>query len=305
MFRFIIAALFGLLIPLTAAQATERSRIGYGRLITNDIVGDRNDRWRTGSSASSRVWGPEWSGQLPNKFGDLIELRLGAEIISPVNLRAFNTNDRRYGSSITVGVHSHYLTGKTEVAAGLDLVVVGPQTGLSEFQSELHDLFNVSEPSNAVLRNQIANSIEPTLALEMGRSFDLSDRTHIRPFVEARAGVETYVRAGFDLTFGDLGRGELLVRDTVAGHRYQTIAQDWSGFSTVIGADIAAVGSSVFLPENRGPQAKDTRVRVRAGGQWQGKDGKKAFYGLTYLGEEFEGQAGGQVIGSARVNFKF
>jgi hypothetical protein len=29
------------------------------------------------------------------------------------------------------------------------------------------------------------------------------------------------------------------------------------------------------------------------------------FYGLTWLGEEFEGQAGSQVIGSARLNYRF
>ena len=74
MFRFFTAAFFALLIPLTPANAAERGRIGYGRLITNNFIGDGQDRWRTGSVASSRVWGPERTGQLPTRFGELIEL---------------------------------------------------------------------------------------------------------------------------------------------------------------------------------------------------------------------------------------
>ena len=91
--------------------------------------------------------------------------------------------------------------------------------------------------------------------MEMGRSFDVSNQTHIRPFVEARAGLETLVWVGFDLTFGALGRGELMSRDPVSGQRYRTIAQDWKGYSAVLGADVTYVGSSEFFPENRGPSA--------------------------------------------------
>lgn len=305
MFRFFTAAFFALLIPLTPANAAERGRIGYGRLITNDFIGDGQDRWRTGSVASSRVWGPEWTGQLPTGFGELIELRLGAEIVAPDNLAGFDSNDRRYATTLSIGAHTHYLAGKTEVAAGVDLVFVGPQTGLSQFQDVLHDAFDVPPPATSVLRNQIANSIRPTLTLELGRSFDVSERAHVRPFVEARAGVETLVRVGFDLTFGDLGRGELLARDPVSGQRYRTIGQDWTGFSTVLGVDVTYVGNSVFFPENRGPTAAEIRERVRLGVQWQGENDKAVFYGLTWLGEEFEGQSGSQIVGSARFNFRF
>lgn len=95
MLRFFITALVTLLISLTAAHAGDRTRIGYGRLITNDFIGDAKDRWRSGSVASSRVWGPEWSGQLPSGIGEIIELRLGAEIIAPENLTTFRSADRR------------------------------------------------------------------------------------------------------------------------------------------------------------------------------------------------------------------
>ena len=305
MLRFFTTALVTLLISLTSAHAGDRTRIGYGRLITNDFIGDGKDRWRSGSVASSRVWGPEWSGQLPSGIGEIIELRLGAEIIAPENLTTFRSADRRYATSLSIGAHTHYLAGKTEVAAGVDLIFVGPHTGLSQFQRALHNALGVPEPDDSVLRNQVANSINPTVSLELGRSLDLSERTHVRPFVEARAGVETYMRAGFDLTFGALGRGELLTRDTVSGQRYRTIANDWTGLSAVFGADIAYVGSSVYFPETRGPIVNKTRERVRLGVHWQGKKDTAMFYGMTWLGEEFEGQDGGQLIGSARLNFRF
>jgi hypothetical protein len=305
MYRFFTAALIALLTPLTPVNAGDRSRIGYGRLITNDFIGDGKDRWRTGSVASSRVWGPEWTGQLPSGFGELIELRLGAEIIAPENLTGFDRTDRRYASTLSIGAHTHYLAGKAEVAAGVDLVFVGPQTGLSQFQNTLHDALDVPAPASGLLRNQISNSIRPTVVMEMGRSFDVSNQTHIRPFVEARAGLETLVRIGFDLTFGALGRGELMSRDPVSGQRYRTIAQDWTGYSAVLGADVTYVGSSEFFPESRGPGATEVRKRVRLGVHWQGENNTAVFYGMTWLGEEFDGQAGGQVIGSARFNFRF
>lgn len=46
MFRFLTAALVSLLIPIASAQAGDRSLIGYGRLITDDFIGDGKDRWR-------------------------------------------------------------------------------------------------------------------------------------------------------------------------------------------------------------------------------------------------------------------
>ena len=53
----------------------------------------------------------------------------------------------------------------------------------------------------------------------------------MRPFVEARAGIETYARVGFDLTIGSLLERELLVRDPVSGHRYRVIRENETGFA--------------------------------------------------------------------------
>lgn len=305
MYRYFAALLVTSLCLSSVADAQERSRLGYGRLITNDFFGDGEDRWRTGGVQSSRVWGPEWTGVAPAQFGQLLELRLGAEILAPDDIRNVSKDDRRYAGAISVGLHSHFQRGQTEFAVGGDVVFLGPQTKLDEFQDAFHDTFNIPRPSDSVRAAQIGNATNPTAVVEVGQNFALSDSTVIRPFVEGRAGNETLVRAGFDITIGELGRGELLVRDSVTGQRYRTVTQDWSGFSFTFGADVAAVSDSEFLPEDGPVAASDSRERVRMGVSWRSETGITGFYGLTYLGEEFEGQGEGQVVGSVRLRVAF
>lgn len=305
MLRATLGAIALFLTTVSAVHAVDRTRIGYGNLVTNDFVDGGEDRWRTGSFASSRVWGPAWTGTAPTRFGDLLELRFNGEIIAPANLTAPAPGDRAYAGALSLGLHTHMQRGATEYALGGDIVVVGPQTGLDSFQSALHDLLGVNDLSDTVVDNQIGDSIRPTFVAEVARSFALGERARLRPFLEGRAGVETLLRAGFDWTYGSLGVGELLVRDPVAGQRYRTITQDWTGFSYTLGADIAYVDSSVFLPNDAGPTLDQSRERIRAGILWQGEKGQSSFAGITYLGEEFEGQDGGQLIGSVKVRVNF
>lgn len=305
MFRFLYLTLVASLCFATSADAVDRVRLGYGRLVTNDFFGDNEDRWRTGSFSSSRVWGPRWTGTTPRRFGELLELRLGAEIITPDNLRSPSPKDRRYAAAVSVGVHSHFEQNGIEYTLGGDLVFVGPQTQLDDIQDAFHDLFNISKASDAVRADQIGNTVKPTVVFEAGRRFALGNGAVLRPFVEGRAGVETLVRAGFDVTNGGLGQSELLVRDPVTGQRYRAIRADWTGYSFVFGADIAHVDQSTFLPGGGSPSVKKTRQRARAGIMWQGGNGVFGFYGLSYLGKEYAGQPEGQIIGSVRLRIVF
>ncbi len=306
MFKYVPAALFALL-PL-CAQAQEFTRLGFGYLLTNDFIGDGQDRWRTGSIASSRVWGREsgrdWDGTLPSGFGRLIELRLGGQIIAPANLETPDPADRPYAGALSVGVHSHFQTGGLEMAVGGDLVVVGPATGLDSFHGAVHDLLGMPDLSKATLDAQIDNGIYPTVVVEAGRSFAFGDGV-LRPFLEGRAGAETLVRAGFDMRWGGLEQGGLMVRDPVSGQQYRAIDGGKTGYGFVIGGDVTHVAHSVFLPEDRGYNPRDARLRARAGMEWRGKNGGGVFYGLSYLGQEFEGQGEGQFVGSFRAHFRF
>lgn len=308
MFRTFATAAFAAFIVLsisTASDAQQRDRLGYGRLMSNDYFGDGKDRWRTGSWTSSRVWGRDWQGKLPKSFGDMIELRLSSEILAPENLNRPQAGDRPYAGALSAGLHTHFGWNGLEAAVGADLVFTGSGTGLGSLQREVHSALSVRKPSRTVLGNQIGGGAHPTLVAELGRSLQLAPKVTIRPFVEGRAGAETLVRAGADLTFGSVGQGELLIRESVTGHRYRVIQNsDPAGFSFLMGADFAHVADSIYLPEDRGLEVKDRRDRIRAGVHWQGRTAS-AFYGLTYLGEEFTAQTEGQVVGSLRINLSF
>ncbi|MEH6738590.1 MAG: lipid A-modifier LpxR family protein [Sulfitobacter sp.] len=299
------ALVLSLMMIVPAADAGERTKLGYGRLMTNDYFGDGKDRWRTGSWTSSRVWGSQWDGKAPNKFGDLIELRLSSEILAPDNLTRAAAGDRAYAGALSIGAHTHFTWQGLDAALGADMVVTGSDTGLGTFQRAVHKVLGVRQPSQVTLNDQISNGFHPTVVAELGRDLLIAPRVHLRPFLEGRAGAETMVRVGMDLTFGSMGVGELLVRENVTGHRYRVIAdEEATGFSFLLGADIAHVSDSIYLPEEDGFELTDSRDRVRAGVHWQGERAT-AFYGLTYLGEEFEAQKEGQVVGSIHINLSF
>ena len=303
----VLASLILAALPLIAspALAEGRNKLGYGRLVTNDLIGDGHDRWRSGSVASSRVWGPEWDGALPGGFGQLLELRLGMQIIAPQDLTLPAPGDRPYAGALSVGLHTHFATYGSELAIGGDLVFTGPQTRLDDVQRFLHDALGGQKLSGQMRARQIGNDIHPVAVAELGRSLHLGDAVTLRPFAEARAGLETMARVGADLELGHLGQGALMVRDPVTGQRYRTVQNDLFGYAFVLGADTAYVDSSALLPASRGYRLSDARNRVRAGMHWKSPAGHHAFYGLTWLDREFKGQSEGQFVGSVRLHVEF
>ena len=291
--------LCGLTSPVVAE---ERVTLGWGRMFTNDALGDMDDRWRTGSYSLSRVRGPSWSGELPGTFGEILEFRARAEIIAPENLTFAAPGDRRYAGVLTLGVHSHFQAAGLETSLGLDLAITGRQSGISSLQDALHDLLDMTRPR--VASNQIGNGFHPTLVLETGRGFQVG-RADIRPFAEAQAGLETFVRAGLDLSFGTYGRGALMIREHTTGQRYRAVAGDVEpGLTFTLGGDVARVFDSELLPEGGAAVLNDTRQRLRAGIAWQG-DRSSVLFGLTWLGKEFEGQREGQTVGSINLQLNF
>jgi hypothetical protein len=127
----------------------------------------------------------------------------------------------------------------------------------------------------------------------------------LRPFVQARAGDETYVRIGADLMFGPNFSTGVLARDETTGMPYQTLDDvPQRGLSFLVGADTARVLSSAWLPASDGYALSPMRNRVRAGAHWQG-DFIGVFYGATWLGPEFTAQPEGQVVGSLQFRFGF
>lgn len=145
-----------------------------------------------------------------------------------------------------------------------NLFFVGDSTGLGSFQRSIHQELDITEPSAAVLNNQIANAIYPTIHAGVSKSLR-SDKTLIRPFIEAQAGAETLVR---------------------------------------VGADAAYIVDSNYLPNSGASKFEEFRPRARAGLVYQTTK-FDAFYGVSWLGKEFETQPDDQIVGSLSFRLSF
>ncbi len=292
-------------LPFAApSHAQDRVTLGWGRLFTNDALGDQHDRWHTGSYSVSKLTGLHWSGSAPSEPGEILEYRFTADTVAPANLIAPAADDRRYAGALSLGAATHFKPSGFDAMLGAGLTAIGPMTGLGEFQSRVHDLLGMDVPTT-VLEDQIPNQILPYGTAEMARMVSLTRGLTLRPFVSAQLGPEDLVRFGADVIMGRMGQSDLLLRDTGTGHLYRGIAGDVAPqLSLIIGADYASVFHSVYLPEGGPAPLTPHRTRLRAGYLWQGENAF-VFSGLTYLSPEFDTQPEGQVVGSFTVSFSF
>jgi hypothetical protein len=293
-----------LLIPLGMdATAQSRDILGVGRLFSNDYLGDGRDRYQSGSYVRSYMRGPsDWDGS-PQTFGTMREYRLRSAIIASDGIGA-SPGDRPYAGVLSVGVHSHYGHDAFRGSVGLDVTGVGPQTGVSRFQERAHDQLGLAQVQFADM--QLGNTFHLGLTAEVAEVLPLPQGFTARPFAELQIGPEDVARVGADLFVGATIASDILIRDVSTGQLYRgTENPDITGFALVLGADMAAVVDSVYLPEERGATASGGRGRLRAGVHWQSEGDSSVFYGLTYLSPEFVDQSEGQVTGSLKLNFNF
>ena len=250
------------LSTVASAQSEGRQKLGYGLLFTNDVLGDTDDRWRTGSITSSRVWGPAWQGHAPERIGQILEFRFHGEVIAPENLSRPAALDRPYVGALGFGLHTHFQKAQVDYALGADLIVTGPQTQLDDFQDFLHGFLGGRDVGRRVRRNQIDDGIRPSGVFEASREFEL-------------------------------------------GHRYRVVLAEQAGTAFLLGADIAYVDDSDYLPARSGVTLTEDRTRVRAGLHWENRNGAALFYGLTWLSEEFDEQRVGQFLGAVQFRLRF
>lgn len=301
-----LIGLLGLLSTLSLSSgclADESQVLGYGRLFSNDFLGDGHDRWRSGSFVMSQLRGPADLAGLPADLGQLIELRFRTEIIAPRKLSGSGPFDRPYAGLLSLGLHTHFENGNTEYSLGADLVTVGEGTGISSLQRMFHetslgDRFSGFAP-------ELDDAVYPTVLTEIARRVYLSDLIELRPFLEAQAGVETFFRIGGDVTFGNRCGNELRVRDVTTGFRYWAVSCPTTGeLQGFLGADVAYIFDSKLLPSSFGVEARKVRPRARIGLRYSFEHGS-IFYGLTWLGKEFEGQRSDQLTGSLSISIRF
>jgi len=288
-----------MLLALPVA-ADDRRTLGIGRLFSNDHIGDGHDRWRTGAYALSVLRGPTWDGRPPPDAGALLEYRLRAEIIAP---GAVSPVDRPYVGMLAFGVASHQALGAANLALGVEIAVIGPQTRLDDFQTWFHD--RTSLPAPRGLDSQLPDSVHPGVFAELARPWHITPALTLRPFAEARTGIEDLVRNGADAILGRIGHGDLWLRDVPTGQLYRGIAAPQAGLALVAGADVTWLNESAYLPADRGFSALQRRQRARIGLHWQAAPNLSLFYGATWLSPEFDGQTEGQVLGSLTLNVHF
>jgi hypothetical protein len=305
------AALAASLTPV-AAQPTEVveysadwALVGVGRLFTNDVIGDRQDRWRTGSYVASFLYAPNADDDWADHWFENYEVRLRSEIVAPAKMNGPSSNDRAYAGILSIGLHSHTIVSGYELSYGADLIATGPSTGMIDLQEFFHDVFSAPSVGSNVRDNQLGDALYPALTAEIGRTVEIGEDATLRPFVEAQFGFEDMVRIGADLQFGLPGSDLIRGRDVVTGQRYNLGESDYAGYSILVGADYAWVSDSVLFPASFGTEAMDTRYRARVGVNWQVGDQISTFAGFTYLSEEYVGQPEGQVVGSVKINLNF
>lgn len=298
-FLVLVFLLFG-----ASASASEFKLIGRAALFSNDYLGDGDDRWRSGSYSRSTFFGPAWDGEMPS--GGVFELRFRGELIAPTEpYKPPTIGERPFVGVAAVGVARHGRTGGLDLRLGADAVFIGPQSGVSSFVTEAHDIlgFRASRSTSG----ELGNDLLPTATFEASRLIAGSARRpfQLRPFVEAQAGAETYARMGVDVLFGQGVAGDLLARDVVTGQLMTVVSmQELAGFTPMIGMDVARVVDSYFLPESSGLKLENWRMRVRGGVRSMGRT-RDVFMGLTWLSPEYKGQPSGQVLGSLSIDHHF
>lgn len=305
MLRFIVLVIgfwFTAVGPSVAENAPNEPLIlGYGRLFSNDYLGDGRDRWQSGSYVQSFMAGRVMDGAQP--FGSLREYRLRTAVIASDGFGP-KPGDRPYVGLVSLGLHSHFGTGSTQSRVGVDVSVIGPRTQLSDFQEQIHEVLGL--PQVRFTDSQLGNDTLVGLSAETARIFNASRGVTARPFGEVQIGPEDTVRIGADVFLGGSLANGILIRDVTTGQLYTALTDnEAAGFSFVVGADTAFVADSAFLPGGDLAAPSDRRDRARVGVHWTGTEGASVFYGITYLGPEFEDQNEGQVTGSVKLNFNF
>lgn len=296
--RCILAGLLACMCALPAGAA-ERVVSGAVWVFSNDALGDRKDRWRSFGFQAGTFTAP--AGQPgPGPFGRLREVRLTTAIRSPASLSGSAPDDRAFAGTWELGLHGYGMVHDTALSAGAALVAIGPRTGWLNALDRLHGSRNA--PGDDVRAQEIGNDVLPVLSAEAARPIHVQSALWLRPFVEARAGDETFVRAGADLVVAS--RPPVGARDDMTGQLLWRGGPDRIARALSIGIDAAHVIHSHYLPDGGAARLRQNRLRARAGALWQ-MGRLRAFYGLAWLGPEFKPQDTGQLVGSLSVDWRF
>ena len=286
------------LVPLSSSNAQQLA--GWSLAVSNDSIGEARDRWQSSSVQLGFLFSEIDMHQEVVNFAEVVELRLRTDILTPENLTTIVPTDRRYAGVIAIGAHSYIDRGLIDGRIGVDVVAVGANTGLYEFQQTLHDILGFTKPK---LKDfQIDDTVLLDFSGEFARTYHIGNG-RIRPFGEAQIGSEDFFRIGVDVNWG-LYLGREAMRATVTGHRVPLIYSNQTGVGFMLGGDVAWVENSIYLPKEFGYELNVPRLRARAGIRHVNRYWD-TFYGLSWLNEEFKAQREDQFVGTFQFKLRF
>ncbi|MGB0659951.1 MAG: lipid A-modifier LpxR family protein [Mangrovicoccus sp.] len=304
-FSFILWILAAFWMPFQAGA--EPRKLGVAWVFTDDLMADpddgwveRRDRWRTASGQISWFWG-QGDDAFPGVWQNW-ELMLGGELITPASLKNPRPDDRPLAGLLysELAYHVHSNDNYMRLAAGL--AASGSQTGWDELVVKIHQ--DRYDPTDAVLEDQIGNQEWLSFRGEFARNLSLNGALLLRPFGILQTGLENLVRAGVDMLIGPNGVPMTLTRNDTTGFLIWPGKDAPVGWTGLVGGDVSFVMESDLLPEHRGYETTDFRPRLRAGAVYQGASWR-GFYGITWMGEEFEAQPESQLVGSIQIGYRF
>lgn len=296
--------------------------------IWNDRIGDGKDRWKSGGLTQSVILPEHVFSDQPWFEGraSALELNGRAVVMTPDNTAdaKANPNDRPYAQYAGVGLYLRSIARPRPLGPGLALqneVRVGIEAG---WQGDPLPLFDVQNGIHA-MTGLAKTSANPTNTIDSEFLVNLEGRhtwrlhwdgpqrdVELTPFVQGSLGMrETSLRVGADLIVGDALEGRTWGNDLATGALLAGASMPRKGFHWTFftGADLGYVASDAFLDGGfaaNGPSVPRERLvpRARAGVLLE-YDKLGVGYSLNWLGKEFRGQPGGQVIGALQIKYRF
>lgn len=287
-----------LIVSVLWAGMSSAEYIGLSWQVTEDFIGDRHDRWRTGGAQIGLLFRP----QVQHSPIDMVELRFAGEAATPWNLRRPDPGDRPFAGVLSVSALAYGQRDWAEVDIGIGLALSGPSTGIDDFFERVH--LGDNELSDQTREDQVPDRLYPEAEVSVASRMPLGNGAAFRPFGRVQIGVENMATIGAEVIFGPAGADTLRIRDRVTGQLLPDTASTARGWSLTLGGDVSKVYDSELLPENHGVEAEGIRTRLRAGAFWRGER-VQLFYGATWLGKEFEAQSEGQTLGSIQLSWGF
>ena len=186
--------------------------------------------------------------------------------------------------------------------------MIGDHTGLDWGQYTFHDLIGYDRGYDPRKRNDphVGDSFNTKLEFEGARTFFLGEAAMVRPYILAEGGAQSSVRVGTDIVIGNkvIERGSFWTRDVVTGQVLSPNIHDGSGLSFIAGFDVGEVYDSYTIPSGSAVSLEKGRMRARLG--VRGNLGNlSVFFGQAWLGEDFDGQAEMQRVGSLSISLAF